>query len=218
LPFCGIVLVITAGLKEHIRANEAAFGLGLTDEQIARLEALAAIIAEHNELLHLVAPCDAEEFAIRHILESLYLLTFLPAEAHIADIGTGAGLPSLPCLLVREGLRATLIESKEKKCNYLAEAVERLGLAARVQIVNRQFEEAESGEASVITTRALDKLSRKLPKLLKWAAGRELVLFSGPSLGEALAKSGTRHTAHLIPLSEQRFVFVVPPRAGKGKA
>ena len=46
LPFCGIVIVITAGLKEHIRANEAAFGLGLTDEQVARLEGLAAIIAE----------------------------------------------------------------------------------------------------------------------------------------------------------------------------
>jgi len=210
--------VITAELKEHIRANEAAFGLGLTDEQIARLETLAAIIAEHNELLHLIAPCDAEEFAVRHILESLYLLTFLPAEAHVADIGTGAGLPSLPCLLVREGLRATLIESKEKKCKYLEEAVERLGLGNRVEIVNRQFEEAEPSEASVITTRALDKLSRKLPKLLKWAAGRELVLFSGPSVGEALKKSGTRHTEHLIPLSEQRYVFVIPPRAAKRKS
>ena len=206
-----------AGLKEHIKANAAAFGLGLEDEQIARLEALSAIIAEHNELLHLVAPCDAEEFAVRHILESLYLLRFLPAEAHIADVGTGAGLPSLPCLLVREGLRATLIESKEKKCNYLAEAVERLGLATRVEIVNRQFEEADPGETSVITTRALDKLTRKLPKLLKWAAGRELVLFGGPTLGEALKKSGTRHTEHLIPLSEQRFVFVVPPRTDKSK-
>ena len=209
---------MNAGPKEHIKANEAAFGLGLEDEQIARLEAFAAIIAEHNDLLHLVGPCSTEEFTVRHILESLYLLTFLPAEAHIADVGTGAGLPSLPCLLVREGLRATLIESKEKKCNYLAEAVERLGLGSRVEVVNRQFEEAEPGKASVITTRALDKLTRKLPKLLKWAAGRELVLFGGPALGEALKKSGTRYTEHLIPLSEQRFVFVIPPRVGKRKS
>lgn len=209
---------MNAGLKEHIKANEAAFRLGLEDEQIARLETLSAIIAEHNPLLHLVGPCSPEEFAVRHILESLYLLRFLPAGAHIADVGTGAGLPSLPCLLVREGLRATLIESKEKKCNYLAEAVERLGLATRVEIVNRQFEEAEPGETGIVTTRALDKLTRKLPKLLKWAAGRELVLFGGPTLGEALKKSGTRHTEHLIPLSEQRFVFVVPPRTGKSRA
>ncbi|HMS10503.1 MAG TPA: class I SAM-dependent methyltransferase [Pyrinomonadaceae bacterium] len=209
---------MNAGPKEHIKANEDAFGLGLEDEQIARLEAFAAIIAEHNDLLHLVGPCSTEEFTVRHILESLYLLTFLPAEAHIADVGTGAGLPSLPCLLVREGLRATLIESKEKKCNYLAEAVERLGLGSRVEVVNRQFEEAEPGKASVITTRALDKLTRKLPKLLKWAAGRELVLFGGPALGEALKKSGTRYTEHLIPLSEQRFVFVIPPRVGKRKS
>ena len=54
------------------------------------------------------------------MLESLMLLKHLPSDAKIADIGSGAGLPIIPCLIARPDLHATLIESSQKKSVFSA--------------------------------------------------------------------------------------------------
>src|SRR5206468_1156636 len=100
---------------EFIRAisdNQSAFGLQLTNEAVERLAHYYELVQEHNGLLHLVGPCSTEEFAVRHILESLSLLKYLRPSSRFADVGAGAGLPSIPCLLVRDDVSAVLIESK----------------------------------------------------------------------------------------------------------
>ena len=196
-------------LIDALRQNEKAFGIELTEIQLERLGDYYHLVQEHNPLLHLVAPCSAEEFAVRHILESLTLLAFLPERARFADVGTGAGLPSIPCLLVREDLTAVLIESKEKKTKYLEDAAKQLGLNDRATIVNKQFEEAREFEFSFVTCRALDKFAEKLPRLVKWAKGRPMLLFGGNSLREALTKQKLKFNERLMPMSEQRFLFVV---------
>ena len=82
---------------------------------VEQLGAFYSLLTHWNDRLHLVAPCSPEEFATRHVLESLMLLKHLPQDAKIADIGSGAGLPIIPCLLARPDLQATLIESSQKK-------------------------------------------------------------------------------------------------------
>src|SRR4051794_7164847 len=124
-----------------IKVHQSSFGLDLPNDAVERIADYYDLVLEHNPLLHLVGPCSPEEFAIRHILESLMLLKHLPDQARFADVGTGAGLPSIPCLLVREDLNATLIESKLKKAQFLNEALKALGLTARAAVFNRQFEE-----------------------------------------------------------------------------
>src|SRR5688572_25488451 len=126
---------------EAVKTHQAEFGLELADSKIEALADFYEIILEHTEILHLVAPSSTEEFVIRHILESLALLEFLPENARFADIGAGAGLPSIPCLIVREDLSGVLIESKLKKAKFLEEALAKCGLENRVAIENKQFEE-----------------------------------------------------------------------------
>ena len=191
-----------------VKTHQNAFGFGLTNAQVDSLADYYDLIQQNNEFLHLVAPMPAVEFAIRHILESLTLLEYLPQNGKFADVGAGAGLPSIPCLLVRDDLRAVLIESKEKKARFLVSAIESLGLAKRVQIVNRQFEETDPGNCEFVTCRALDKFTEKLPRLLKWSMRRGLLLFGGNNLGEALQKEKVNFDKRLMPMSDQRFLFV----------
>ena len=195
-----------------LMSQQHLFEIGLTAEQIHLLADYYDLVREQNETLNLVAPVTGENFAVRHVLESLTLLEFLPRESRIADVGTGAGLPSIPCLLVRPGLTGLLIESKEKKAKFLTSAVEKLCLADRVSIVNRQFEETDPGDCGYVTCRALDKFTAKLPRLVKWSKKRSLLLFGGPSLGEALRAQHVEYTEKTMPLSEQRFLFVSKPR------
>ena len=189
--------------EESLRSNQSVFGLDLASEVISKLGAYYSLLLRWNPRLHLVAPCAPEEFATRHVLESLMLLKHLPPDATVADIGSGAGLPIVPCLIARPDLKATLIESSQKKSVFLREA---LNTAARTAtIITRPFEEVETPGASFVTCRALDQFMEKVPAIIQWAPpGSTLLLFGGESLRNKLGES----QIFPIPLSDRRFLFV----------
>ena len=191
-----------------LQANQKIFGFDLSERSFSRLADHYELIRAHNPILHLVAPCSPEEFAVRHILESLTLLEYLPENAKLVDVGAGAGLPSIPCLVVRSDLKATLIESKEKKAGFLETAIDSLGMSERATIANRQFEETDPGDARFVTCRAIDKFTEKVSRLIRWSKGRRLLFFGGPALGDEMRKGGLKITQRLMPLSERRYLFI----------
>lgn len=192
-----------------VREHQAAFDLHLSDEAIEHLTFYCELVQEHNSLLHLVAPCSPEEFAVRHILESLTLLEHLPRNAKFADVGTGAGLPSIPCMIIRNDLKAVLIESKIKKIGFLREVIANLDLADRAELHGKQFTEVKKPDnVSYVTCRALDKFTAKLPHLINWSKNSVCLLFGGPSLRSAIKRCGIIFEETLLPMSEQRYLFV----------
>jgi len=180
------------------------FNLDLPAETISRLGEYYSLLTRWNDRLHLVAPCSPEEFAVRHVLESLMLLPHLPPNARLADIGSGGGLPIIPCLIARPDLQATLIESSQKKSVFLREASRSL----QATIIAQRFEQADPPPVDFVTCRALDQFMQKLPALINWAGGKTLLLFGGESLREELRKANVTFEAFLIPQSEKRFLFL----------
>jgi 16S rRNA (guanine527-N7)-methyltransferase len=193
--------------EQSLLSNMGSFGVDLSTETVTQLGNFYSLLTRWNERLHLVAPCSPEEFATRHVLESLLLVKHLPQNAKIADIGSGGGLPIIPCLIARPDLEATLIESSQKKSVFLREA---LNAASRTaSIITRPFEEVDPPRVSFVTSRALDQFTQKLPTLIDWApAGSKFLLFGGETLREALVQTALKFEAQLIPQSEKRFLFV----------
>ena len=103
--------------------HSAAFGVAPGEEARARLGDYFELVAAWNPRLHLVAPCAPAEFAARHVLESLAALPFIPAGATVLDVGSGAGLPAIPCLVMRQDSKAVLVEASQKKSAFLREAL-----------------------------------------------------------------------------------------------
>jgi len=193
--------------QEALLANASAFDVSLSPETQSKLGDYYDLLTHWNARLHLVAPCSPEEFATRHVLESLMLLKHLPAEAKIADIGSGAGLPVIPCLIARPDLHATMIESSQKKSVFLREASKQLGIASTV--IAKPFEDIPAPDVSFVTCRALDEFMTKLPAIVRWAPhGSKLLLFGGETLGQKLG-AGTQEFK--IPLSDRRFLFLNTP-------
>jgi len=185
---------------QALRSNMGSYDLDLPEETLAQLADYYSLLRRWNERLHLVAPCTPEEFATRHVLESLLLLKYLPPQAKIADVGAGAGLPIIPCLIARTDLQATLIESSQKKAVFLREALNRLKRTAT--IIARRFEEIEAPQVSFVSCRALEQFTSKVPELIAWAPrGATLLFFGGEDL---VAAKG-----FLIPNSDQRFLYVL---------
>ena len=186
------------------------FGVELNEEARARLGDYFELVAAWNSRLHLVAPCPPAEFAARHVLESLTALPFIPDGATLLDVGTGAGLPAIPCLAVRYDLNAVLVEASQKKSVFLREALSRLGMSERARVVAERFEKLEPLAADCLTCRAIERFTEILPALVAWAARVPmLLLFGGESLRERLMLEGLLFESVLIPESERRFLFVV---------
>ena len=179
------------------------FNLDLPADTVSRLGEYYSLLTGWNDRLHLVAPCSPEEFAVRHILESLLLLKHLPHDARVVDIGLGGGLPIIPCLIARPDLQATLIESSQKKSVFLREATRPF----QATIIARPFEQVDPPPVDFVTCRALDQFMQKLPALLRWAPGT-LLLFGGETLREELQKANVNFEQFLIPRSEKRYLFL----------
>ena len=194
--------------EQSLKSHMGEFDLDLPAETVTRLGEYYSLLTRWNDRLHLVAPCSPEEFATRHVLESLLLLKHLPDGAKIADIGSGAGLPIIPCLIARDDLQATLIESSQKKSVFLREALNQLGRPS--VIIPKPFEDVPPPSVLFVTCRALDQFMSKVPILLNWAPdGSTLLLSGGESLREQLQRTKAKFEEFLIPLSAQRFLFLV---------
>ena len=193
--------------EESLISNMGSFDLDLSAETVTLLDQYYSLLTRWNDRLHLVAPCSPEEFATRHVLESLLLVKHLPQNAKIADIGSGGGLPIIPCLIARPDLNSTLIESSQKKAVFLREALNAVGRNSA--IMARPFEEVKPPDVSFVTCRALDQFMNKVSALIDWApAASTLLLFGGETLAEQLRSASVKFERFLIPKSEKRFLFL----------
>ncbi|MEE1138922.1 MAG: 16S rRNA (guanine(527)-N(7))-methyltransferase RsmG [Acutalibacteraceae bacterium] len=107
-------------------------GISLTDEQLSRFEKLSNLLVEQNKTMNLTAITDPDGIAVKHFADSISVLTAaeMPQGAKVLDVGTGAGFPGIPLLIMRPDLDLTMIDSTAKKLKYVENTVNELGLTA----------------------------------------------------------------------------------------
>lgn len=200
----------TLQFKESLKAGMAAYGVTLSTKSLAGLEKYFELLSAWNSRLHLVSFHSPEEFATRHVLESLWLLRYLPQGARIADVGSGGGLPIVPCLIARSDLQAVLVESAKKKALFLREVLRETSTKERAHVFAERFENVATPEVDFVTCRALERFETMLPRLIRWAPPEgTLLLFGGEALGKAIEDLALSKERILIPNSARRFLFIV---------
>ncbi|HVF87701.1 MAG TPA: RsmG family class I SAM-dependent methyltransferase [Pyrinomonadaceae bacterium] len=193
-----------------LRRHAPRYGVNLSADDAARLLDYYKLVTTWNPRLHLVAPCAPGEFAVRHVLESLFALPHFTPAARVLDIGSGAGLPIIPCLIARPDLSATLFESSPKKGVFLREALRRGAVENQAHVVSARFEETVAREAEFVMCRALERFTEMLSEITAWSPPHStLLLFGGEKLRARIESLAPTFTAHHIPGSDRRFLFVI---------
>ena len=98
------------------------------------------LLKEYNARFNLTSITEESEIFTKHFLDSVAGESLFKKNASVAEIGSGAGFPSLPLKIVRPDLKFTLVESTGKKCEFLRVAAKELALE-NVEIVNARAEE-----------------------------------------------------------------------------
>ena len=107
-------------------------GISYDQTAIERFEAFHAILDEYNQKMDLTAVLDEDERIDRHDLDSAAPLAkgLLAPQAKVIDVGTGAGFPGMPLLILRPDLEMTFLDALNKRILFLQDALSRLGLRA----------------------------------------------------------------------------------------
>ncbi|WOH18749.1 16S rRNA (guanine(527)-N(7))-methyltransferase RsmG [Paenarthrobacter sp. GOM3] len=176
----------------------------MVDITAAELEAAEKIFGERLDLAKryvehlatsgtergLIGPREIPRLWSRHVLNCAVIESAIAMDSHVADVGSGAGLPGLCLAIARPDLELTLIEPLERRVIWLQEVVDDLGLD-NVTIMRTRAELAVGlVDADVVTARAVSALSNLAGLTIPLLNGRgEVVAIKGRSAGEEIEKA-----------------------------
>ncbi|SDE77229.1 16S rRNA (guanine(527)-N(7))-methyltransferase RsmG [Sporomusa acidovorans] len=119
------------------------YGLSLGAEQLAAMADYYQLLVMWNEKMNLTAITEPCEVAVKHMVDSLscYRQDLFTPGVSLVDVGTGAGFPGIPLKIFQQDIELTLMDSLNKRLNFLREVVATLNLS-KVQTVHARAEEA----------------------------------------------------------------------------
>lgn len=131
-------------------------------DRLALVQEYAELLATDGVVRGLIGPRETPRLWERHLINCGLLAAALPADATVADVGSGAGLPGLVLAIARPDVRVTLIEPLLRRTTFLEEVVDRLDLTNVTVIRGRADAVHGTATFDVVTARAvaaLDKLA-----------------------------------------------------------
>ena len=148
-------------LDDFIKYNQ-----DVSRETIEKLSVFQSFLLEQNQKFNLVSKNETKKIWIRHIHDSLRILSLLNSKNininnNILDIGSGGGFPAIPLAIATRdlGFKYTLCESITKKSNFLNLAIDMLQLS-NIEVINDRVENIKNVKFDIITCRAVSKLTK----------------------------------------------------------
>lgn len=100
----------------------------IKEEKLKLFYEYMKMLLEWNEKINLTAITDEKEIILKHFIDSLTINKYIKKEDIVMDMGTGAGFPGIPLKIINADTRFVLVDSLNKRINFLAEVKENLEL------------------------------------------------------------------------------------------
>lgn len=131
----------------------------------------AQMLVDEGETRGLIGPRELPRLWSRHLVNSAAIVPFVPMNAQMLDVGSGAGFPGMVVAIMRPDVDVHLVEPMLRRIEWLADVVEELGLD-NVTLHHKRAEELNGqGKADIVTSRAVANLSKLIPITLPLVRG-----------------------------------------------
>ena len=151
--------------KEQFIDELKKININITDDTMQKLEEYYHILVEENKKYNLTAITEESQVYLKHFYDSLCIIKITNLDKqYLLDIGTGAGFPGMVLKIVFPNLKIDLLDSTNKKCQFLQIIIDKLKLK-NINVINARAEEyaKENREKyDIVTSRAVAPLKHLL--------------------------------------------------------
>lgn len=148
-------------------------------------------LVSYNQKVNLTAITDKAQVFTKHFLDSILPIDAIPVGATVVDVGAGAGFPSLPIKIVRDDVKITMVDSLNKRINFLNELTKELNIeSTNIHARAEDFAKLNREKFDVAVARAVAKLNTLLEYLLPLVkVGGMVLAFKGNNFEEELKEA-----------------------------
>lgn len=168
-------------------------GIELTEEQYEKFIKYMRLVQEWNEKINLTAITEDNEFVKKHFIDCIkaFKSNAIKESKTLIDVGTGAGFPGLPIAILSPDTKVTLLDSLNKRINFLNTVVRELGLKNVTTIHSRAEDGARNPglreQFDVATSRAVANMAVLSEFCMPFVKKNGyFVALKGPSIEEEL--------------------------------
>ena len=158
----------------------------------------ARLVLERNTVMNLTRIVDPRELAAKHYLDSWQATRLMPLLGkRVLDLGTGAGFPGIPVALSEPNAHVVLLDSTQKKVDFVAECITAVGLLNAEAVCDRAEEHLARHRYDVVFMRAISSVRENVRLLRKVRHSLvDLVMLKGPSWSREV-RAGEREAERL---------------------
>lgn len=171
-------------------------GMELTARQAEQFERYRRLLVETNEKMNLTAITETEEIHRKHFVDSLLVLRtgWIPEGARVVDVGSGAGFPGIPLMILRPDLHLTMIDSLRKRLTFVENVIEELDISQTTTVHGRAEDLGRNPAHREQYDIAVARAVAALPVLMEYTlpfvrTGGALIAWKGPRFAEELDES-----------------------------
>lgn len=182
----------------------------VTKEKLEKLNRYYELLIEWNEKINLTAITEKKDVYLKHFYDSLTLnkIVNLNKVSTLADVGTGAGLPGIVLKIFFPEIHIVLIDSLNKRVEFLKIVIEELKLN-KIEVINSRVEEIKIREKyEVVTARAVANL-HVLLELLTPISKEYIILMKGDATSELESTKKLYHELSLKLIEIQEFFLPI---------
>lgn len=168
------------------------YNLSLTEKQNEMFDKYYQMLIETNKKFNLTAITEKKDVEIKHFLDSVLPVSCFSENSLIVDVGSGAGFPAIPLKIMREDLKITMIDSLNKRVNFLNEVISSLNFSNTYAVHSRaeDFAKENREKFDYAIARAVAPLNTLLEYLLPLVkVGGSCIIYKSVKLEEEINNS-----------------------------
>lgn len=178
-------------LEEFSIKLKSKIDFNLSDIQINQFYNYMTLLQEWNEKINLTAIIEPNSIILKHFVDSMTILNYIEENDKIVDIGTGAGFPGIPIKIVKKNSKIILLDSLNKRINFLNDVIDKIKLKDIQSIHGRAEEFGKSQKYrekfDIAVSRAVAPMNVLLEYLLPTVKiGGKCICMKGPEIEKEL--------------------------------
>lgn len=171
-----------------------ALNIEVSEEQANKFYEYMKLLLDWNNKINLTAITDEKEIIIKHFIDSISINKYIKEQKNVMDIGTGAGFPGIPLKILNNDIEFILVDSLNKRINFLEEVKEKLSLEKLENIHSRVEDLAQNKKyrekADVVVSRAVANLRVLAEYMLPFVqVNGACICMKGPNINEEIKEA-----------------------------